>query len=68
MDKCMYCGTEINDDREVTVCDICGEKVWGTKMFNTIKRNMHEAREKGDLCHDRVFVEDVREVNEGMKL
>jgi hypothetical protein len=68
MDKCMYCGKEIGDGREVTVCDICGEKVWGTKMFNTIKQNMHEAREKGDLCHDQVFVGDVRESNDSLNL
>ncbi len=49
--KCIYCGAEINDDRPLTVCNKCGVKVWGEKMFKTIVRNMEEAREKGDLCH-----------------
>ena len=64
----MYCKAELNDGREVTVCDICGEKVWGTKMFNTIKQNMHEAKEKGDLCHDQVFTETTNEFDEGVRL
>lgn len=49
--KCIYCGAEINDDRSLTVCNKCGVKVWGEKMFNAIVKNMEEAREKGDLCH-----------------
>lgn len=51
MQKCMYCGCEIADDRPITVCDLCGGKVWGEKMFNAIKQNMSDARDKGDLCH-----------------
>lgn len=48
-DKCVYCKCEISDGRAVSVCDKCGHKVWGNKMFNTIKNNMNNAREKGDL-------------------
>lgn len=51
MQVCMYCKCIINDDRPITVCDKCGTKVWGDKMFNAIKQNMTDAREKGDLCH-----------------
>lgn len=51
-DKCMYCSSEIFDGREITVCDKCGHNVWGEKMFNTIKQNMAEAKENGDLCHN----------------
>ncbi len=57
MQKCMYCGSEIPDDRPLTVCDVCGEKVWGQKMFNAIIQNMKEARENGDLCHAGSFTE-----------
>lgn len=64
----MYCNTELNDGREVTVCDICGEKVWGAKMFNTIKQNMHEANEKGDLCHSQPFMGDVSEHDDSLNL
>ena len=49
--KCMYCNSEIHDDRPLTVCDRCGLKVWGEKMFNAIVQNMENARDKGDLCN-----------------
>lgn len=51
MQKCMFCNSQISDDRPLTVCDVCGQKVWGKKMFSTIVQNMTQAREKGDLCH-----------------
>ncbi len=51
MQKCMYCGKEIPDDLVLTVCHRCGEKVWGEKMFNTIVKNMEDAKNRGDLCH-----------------
>lgn len=49
MGRCVYCKSEIGDDRAVDVCDDCGKKVWGPKMFSAIKNNMGNAREKGDL-------------------
>lgn len=49
MDKCVYCKQIISDERAVSVCDRCGVGVWGEKMFNAIKTNMANAREKGDL-------------------
>jgi hypothetical protein len=51
MQKCMYCKVEINDDRPLTVCNKCGVKVWGEKMFRAIVENMETARDNGDLCH-----------------
>ena len=51
MNKCIYCGCEISDGRVMEVCDECGLKVWGSKMFNTIVKNMNDARDNGDLCH-----------------
>jgi hypothetical protein len=51
MSKCIYCKCEISDGRVIEVCDLCGRKVWGKKMFNTIVQNMDTARDKGDLCH-----------------
>jgi hypothetical protein len=47
--KCIYCGAEIHDDRPLTVCNSCGVKVWGEKMFRAIVTNMEDARDKGDL-------------------
>ncbi len=49
MTKCMYCSKEITDNREIEVCEVCGIGVWGPNMFNAIKKNMQEAREKGDI-------------------
>ena len=48
--KCIYCNNELADDRAVDICNVCGVKVWGHKMFNTILTNMGEARDKDDLC------------------
>lgn len=47
--KCIYCGKEVHEDSVIDFCERCGEGVWGKKMFNTIVKNMEEAREKGDL-------------------
>jgi uncharacterized UBP type Zn finger protein len=49
MNKCVYCKQIINDERAVSVCDGCGHRVWGEKMFNAIKQNMDNAKQKGDL-------------------
>ena len=47
--KCIYCKTEIDDNSVIDFCERCGVGVWGQKMFNTILKNMEEAREKDDL-------------------
>ena len=52
--KCIYCKSDISDGRAMEVCDNCGQKVWGKKMFDTIVKNMEAARENGDLCHDNL--------------
>lgn len=49
MSKCTYCKCQISDGRALEVCDNCGIRIWGTKMFNAIKDNMNEAQDKGDL-------------------
>lgn len=48
--KCVYCGEGISDGRSMEICDSCGFKVWGQKMFETIKRNTDDARDNEDLC------------------
>ncbi len=53
MKKCIYCGVEIPDESIVDFCENCGKKVWGEKMYNTIVMNMNNARNNGDLCHNR---------------
>lgn len=52
--KCIYCNIEINKDCVVDICEKCGKRAWGEKMFELIVKNMEDAREKGDLCHSRV--------------
>jgi hypothetical protein len=51
--KCIYCREEISDESVIDFCERCGKGVWGEKMFHTILKNMEDAREKGDLCHQR---------------
>jgi hypothetical protein len=51
--KCIYCREEISDESVIDFCERCGIGVWGEKMFHTILKNMEDAREKGDLCHQR---------------
>lgn len=51
--KCLYCKTEIADKSVIDFCEACGVGVWGQKMFQTIRKNMEDARENGDLCHQR---------------
>lgn len=63
MKKCIYCGTEISDDCVVDFCEKCGVEVFGRKMFDTIIRNMEEARASGNLCHDNVFTDSSKEFN-----
>ena len=49
MKKCIYCKAEIPSESVIDFCERCGVGVWGVRMFNTIKKNMEEARDKGDL-------------------
>ena len=47
--KCIYCSKEVHENSVIDFCERCGVGVWGRKMFDTIVKNMEEAREKGDL-------------------
>lgn len=51
--KCIYCSREISEDSVIDFCEKCGIGVWGEKMFKTIVNNMENARNNGDLCHNR---------------
>ncbi|MFH1503339.1 MAG: hypothetical protein ABIE36_01655 [Candidatus Diapherotrites archaeon] len=57
--KCIYCKSEISDDRSLDICNTCGVKVWGGKMFNAILQNMENAREKGDLCNSNLSMSEL---------
>jgi len=56
--KCVYCKSEIHDDRTLDVCNKCGVSVWGGKMFNAILKNMEEANDKGDLCNSNISLNE----------
>ncbi|MBI2629125.1 hypothetical protein HYW74_03510 [Candidatus Pacearchaeota archaeon] len=49
MKKCIYCKTDISSESVIDFCERCGVGVWGVKMFKTIKDNMEEAKDKGNL-------------------
>ena len=59
--KCIYCGESISKESVIDFCEKCGKSVWGEKMFNTIVKNMEEARDKGDLCHHNMLVNSIEE-------
>ena len=49
VNKCVYCKGSLSDGRAIDVCDSCGVKVWGQKMFGAIKSETACSRERGDL-------------------
>ena len=49
MRRCVYCHSELFDNRSMEICDRCGEGVWGKKMFEAIKKTTDEERDKGNL-------------------
>ena len=48
MGKCVYCKSEASN-KALDVCDRCGVKIWGMKMFKAIVSGMEESKERGDL-------------------
>ncbi len=57
--KCVYCKGEIKDNRSMEICDRCGIKVWGPKMFEAIKKTTDSARDNGDLCRTNMNPEQI---------
>lgn len=48
MGKCVYCKGEVSNNA-LDVCNKCGVRVWGDKMFNAIVSQMQASQERGDL-------------------
>jgi hypothetical protein len=52
MKKCIYCGQQkVPDDAVMDFCEECAIKVWGPKMWATIKHEYEKARDNNDLLH-----------------
>jgi hypothetical protein len=51
MKKCVYCSTQLSDDVALDVCQSCGFKVWGEKMYKAILENMEGAKANGTLLN-----------------
>ena len=54
MNRCVYCKSEVPHERTMQICDICGCKVWGKKMFMAILQGTDNEREKGNMELGRV--------------
>jgi len=54
MAKCVYCKIALEDGRAIDVCDTCGVKVWGKKMFLAIQSEAKSSMERGDLAQGSV--------------
>ena len=48
MGKCVYCKGDVSNGA-LDVCNRCGVKVWGEKMFKAIVSGMEASKERGDL-------------------
>ncbi|MBI3623831.1 hypothetical protein HY212_07170 [Candidatus Pacearchaeota archaeon] len=55
--KCIYCKSEIPSESVIDFCERCGVGVWGEKMFKTIRDNMQNAYDKGDLRNASSFAD-----------
>jgi hypothetical protein len=49
--KCIYCNGNVSEESVIDFCNVCGEGVWGKRMFNAIIENMESARDTGNLCN-----------------
>jgi hypothetical protein len=49
MVKCVYCRCDVPSERTMQICDRCGIRVWGDKMFKAILQSTDCEREKGNM-------------------
>jgi hypothetical protein len=52
--RCVYCKGEVPEARAMDVCNSCGRRVWGEKMFQCILDSTNSEMEKGNLELGRV--------------
>lgn len=61
MAHCVYCKSEISHERTMQICDRCGCKVWGAKMFEAILRGTDDEKTKGNMELGRVSEDQGKE-------
>lgn len=66
--KCVYCCSEISTDRTMQICDRCGIKVWGEKMFKAILSSTETEKEKGNMELGRVSEAPINLSSENSKI
>jgi hypothetical protein len=49
VNKCVYCKTEVPEGRTMEICDRCGAKIWGEKMFHAIVEGTNQEKTKGNM-------------------
>jgi len=49
MGKCLYCNIEVSPESVIEICENCGIKHHGPKLFKAIVQNMEQAKSRGDL-------------------
>lgn len=54
----------IPEDNIIDFCDGCGYKVFGGKMLNAIKKNMEDAKERGDLFQGSCTLDENGKISE----
>lgn len=59
--KCIYCKTDVPNESVIDFCERCGVGVWGEKMFKTIRDNMQNASDRGDLRNSSSFVGELKD-------
>jgi uncharacterized UBP type Zn finger protein len=64
--KCIYCCSEISPDRTMQICDNCGIKVWGEKMFKAILNSTETEKEKGNMELGRVSETPIQGIQKSM--
>ena len=47
--KCVYCKESVPEDRIMEICDKCGCKIWGPKMFQAIIEGTNTEKRKGNM-------------------
>lgn len=59
--KCVYCKGNVPEERTMQICNGCGCKVWGPKMFEAILKGTDSESQKGNMELGRVGEEATKQ-------